>query len=238
MRTATLLLLLAACPKTPSGPSPEERAESQKLLAPALAHAAELAAERKKALVESRLVPRPELGACPIDARVPDPRRKPAGFDLDRMKRELAAVERVSLLPVKPEELGNSPLYHAFQSRVSGLSNQPPAKVRAALADLGDSFWDYDVVVVEEARTDAQRAVAGYVAGQFRGRAILWSFKDHKILCMADVESTSSSKVTVTETVVGGKKVGDNFQTAAGVDLLENVLRDAMSRLVLAGPPK
>jgi hypothetical protein len=55
---------------------------------------------------------------------------------------------------------------------------------------------------------------------------------------MADVESTSSSKVTVTETVVGSKKVGDNFQTAAGVDLLENVLRDAMSRLVLAGPPK
>src|SRR5712671_6422326 len=101
MRITTLLwLLTVGCGSTSADVprmSDEERAKLAAITGPLETQAAEREAERVRGLAAALGLVKTS-GACPIAIELPDPRiRRDASFDLDRMKRQLHALERIDL---------------------------------------------------------------------------------------------------------------------------------------------
>lgn len=243
--SAAVFLLAVGCVKPPPpGPTPEELAQSKQLIDAAVAKVAPLEEERRVGLAAAvgKVVARPDLGACPIEIDMANP-LKPnnGGFDLERMKRQTAAIERVSLDVYTPEYLPKapSPLVSAFKSWIAGASQRRPADVKKRLErSEAPGYWNWDLVVVEEVSAKAAAAADGtYEGGYFFGTAYLWSFTEKKVLCVADIRARlpETLKYRTLQGASEEEKARDLALTG-NTTLSYLVLEQAIANLELAGP--
>lgn len=243
--SAAVVLLAVGCVKPPPpGPSAEELAQSKQLIDAAVAKFAPLEEERRVGLAAAvgTVVARPDLGACPIEIDMANPLKpNKGGFDLERMTRQTAALERVSLDFYTPEYLPKapSPLFRAFKSGISGASQWRPADVKKRLERYeAPGYWDWDLVVVEEVSAKAAAAADGtYEGGYFFGTAYLWSFTEKKVLCVADIRARLPETIRY-KTLQGSseEEKAKDFALTGNVTLSYLVLEQAIADLELAGP--
>lgn len=225
-----LMVLVAACSKSSRTPPPpqltaEERAQLDAVIGP-LQQEISARGERRKAGITAALAAAPKLGgACPIAVDLPDPRERPRGFDLERMKREVNTLARVDLTFHKGDSpsLAHAPLVTHAERQLAMARSQPFAAAQKTLDEVRDAaFWDYDVIIVEDARVDAKAGEGEFTGGRIRGRAVLWSYAESKVRCMSEIDVGSSEKIRTTKS---------GADTALAVDLMQNALREGLRAL-------
>jgi hypothetical protein len=266
VRALAVLLLLAPGCRNPFG-EPPERAEIERLVAETRTKMDELERHRKTELPKAlaTLVPRPDLGRCPIE--VADPIGGPAQNEavpglapehvqflrdnaIDRMKQRFAvrAPEEVAGAP--------SPFIDATRSELDLIANviDPragftasldwPAELEKARRLAAKESWDYDIVVVAEEREPPKLLAPkpgdrsfSFVEGKLRGRAYLYSYAEGKVLCAASVEATSSDDVRASIPLLDPSRPADaTMATKLAEDLEANAMSAAARGMVLAGP--
>lgn len=250
MRRAAVLLvtlLLAACHRGPPGPTDAQRAESAKLVADARAALEPKDAERRAGLTAAMsggTIARADLGTCPVAIDFANPLDQKTGldrpaFDLEKMERQSRALIRVGLDFYAPADVATlpGPLWKSTETILDSAANGFPDDARRQIAEVqAPGYWDYDVTIVQHARRDAKKSGDGFTGGTFDGVAFLWSFPEHKVLCMAEVD-VGLQKVGFTETQIDGKKAFDDFGVSSATELSFGVLKAAIDGLVRAGAP-
>ncbi|MHB8873504.1 MAG: hypothetical protein ACYC8T_07445 [Myxococcaceae bacterium] len=237
-----LVLATAACRK---GPSDAELAETRRLLLEARRKVEPRDLTRRRGLAEAlgRVVPRPDLGSCPVKLDYANPLRpaKNRAFDLDRMTRQAATLERLGLEFLKPGEVMTrpGPLLTSFTNAARSAETWAPERARGQIARFeAEGTWDWDLVVIEETSELAKMAGGeSFDGGFFIGTAYLWSFVQQKVLCAAAIRVKLPEKMSYR--TVKGADPSDNahdFELSANVKLGYLVLDQATGQLVLAGP--
>lgn len=221
--------------------SAEDQAVNAKLATELRARFEPLELERRaglKAALAGEVVPRSDLGHCPIKVDLANPLdRKPGGFDLAKMESQLRAYIRVTVdrFPTAQEAVTlNGPLWGATLTALKRGETSSRESLTKEIATIeAPGYWDWDLVIVKLADDKAQKSDDGtFTGGNFRGRAFLWSFADHKMLCGAELD-LQLSKIKYRES---GST--DDFAVSAGVGLSFQVLKEARDKLLVVGPPK
>jgi hypothetical protein len=234
------LLGVAAC-KGSSGGAPEVsdevKAANGKLVAAVQAKFEPLELERRaalKAAFTGAIVPRSDLGPCPVKLMIANPLDHKPGetpkFDLDRMERQVHDSMRASIgrFPTQ-DEAASLPGPPWGETMNQLRPDVPTAELQKRIAEIEKpGYWDWDLVVV---KTAEQRAVKvgddKFTGGNFVGRAWLWSFSEHKLVCAGDI-AIQLEKI---------KSRGDDVALAGSVGLGFRVLKEARDKMVVAGPP-
>lgn len=140
--------------------------------------------------IDGDLVPRPDLGACPLPL--------PAAPSLmaGRPSFPLLVVERDEVRGTLPSQAVAGVL--ADVRRAEGhlaAGRFEEAKLYARALDRPERFG-YDVVLVARAATKP-RALSGseYVPGEMAGRAYLYDFASGRVVCAGDVAARSSKAI-------------------------------------------
>ena len=204
---SVLLLALALASPACQGKPKLNGAQKEhllKTLAGIRARGVEEDQKRRKGLeAAAMLVPRPDLGRCPV--QVP----KPPDLTRRRTFTNLAAVEAAQLLEVvdrgkAPE--GPGPLWRRLQSRmglyessiqrddVESFGPSPGSALLEQVSALPDpAKWDYDLYLLADEHVEAAATADGFERGRLKGRLFVWSYKTHEIVCAANAGGTSSS---------------------------------------------
>lgn len=73
------------------------------------------------------------------------------------------------------------------------------ADVLALATEVGsETYWNWELVVVAAEQRAPLFNPDGFVGGQIRGKAFLWSFKDGRAICAADVVATNQPEMKLT----------------------------------------
>jgi hypothetical protein len=200
--------LLAACTGYPI--SPEQRTELEHLRDQAVQQAKPLDEERTKAILAAhgRVGPRPDLGRCPIQAIAPSPDDAGVFQDNDLMfelglapytvvaKDNLSKVQgpRLDRLETAVTNDIESMLFRNFAAK-------RPEDLDAGLArarQLADPSWlsEDATLVLDEERAPVVSG-AKFQSGWLRGVLYLWSYREHRILCVSDVVAENSDVIGV-----------------------------------------
>jgi len=187
----------------------------------------ERAAARHAAMASAvaTLVPRADLGPCPITVATP------AGAD----------DYRFILTPTAGATTAQSPLEHECGRYGSGLLeglaahedlDDLLASARAAVPAVAAHAWDATLLVDE--REDPRLAPGDtFVPGTIRGRLLVWSYDDAAFVCAADVVATNGDSVLTFES--GSTREEDALYRVRR-DLELQALTAGVRALVRAGP--
>lgn len=70
------------------------------------------------------------------------------------------------------------------------------AEILALAKEIGsDKYWAWELVVVAAEQRPPLFNPDGFVAGEIRGRALLWSFQDGRVVCAANVAATNQTEM-------------------------------------------
>jgi hypothetical protein len=190
--------------------SPEQRVQLEGLRDQAIAQAKPLDAERTKALIAAhgRVGARPDLGPCPIQAIAPSPEDNGVFQDNDLMFELGLAPYTVVHLADLPKVQGprldrletavtndiESMLYHNFAAKSPEDLDRGIRRAKE-LASPGWLLEDATLVLDDEQLP----VIEGnkFQSGHVRGTLYLWSYREHEILCAADVVAESSDVIGV-----------------------------------------
>jgi hypothetical protein len=136
------------------------------------------------------VVPRPDLGACPIAL--------PAASSLvsGRSAFPLLTVHRSELEDTLPSQAVAGVLADVRRAEAHLAAGRfEEAKLYGRALDRAERF-DYDIVLVAR-KTTEPRAVSGreYEPGQIEGRAYLYDFASDRVVCAGDVAAKSSKAI-------------------------------------------
>jgi hypothetical protein len=236
-----LVLVYLAVKLGPSGSvdgrpplSTADQAEVLRLAEQARVRGDQLAEERRAGLAAalSTLGPRPDLGSCPIDVRVPTISSNYAVTN--RMDSELANAH-IIVLPTDSAATRASPVFISLSvtlSHLAGEESARPEALREAREIADPAWWTYDMVIaVDEEVEPAYDDDAGYRSGMIRGRAFVWSYVEHAVVCAADVNAENSAQVRVRV----GRHESSPYAYLYG-DLMGEAARVAREHLHRAGP--
>jgi hypothetical protein len=192
----------------------------------------ELDKERREALVKaaSTIVPRADLGRCPVEVKLP-------GLQFKAIMPNQVAISMATAKPgldvLTMSEAETKPgptlgLQKIKLDILAGEAKRGYPDVVARAREMGTPGWfDVDLVVVSIARTDPEIVGSDkFKSGELIGRAYLWSYKEHTVLCAATVTVESSDTVDV---------AGGSPEYLRG-DLDAQAILQAKERLVRAGP--
>lgn len=242
------IALAGAC--TPEGVelTPEQRADLEGRIAKIRDDSAPLETRRKEALLAARgrLGPRNDLGACPIQVRLPDP--LDMGVFADEGKTFQLGTTPISVVHSADLTTSRGPrayrletaLFNDVQSRLEHTSRaQNQAQIDAAFAradELASTDWTaIDGTLIIDRWTEPVATGETFESGRVYGRFYLYSYAEQAIICAAnvDAENSDSLGVQVVPTADGGK-------TGARSDLLRDLYRrgveDGVKDLQKVGP--
>jgi hypothetical protein len=234
----------------------KRRAQIQESLAQARALAPGFEKQRRSGLaaaVGGALVPRPDLGACPVPGSLPfgDP---PARVSQDRIWKLMAlagGLEVAGIGVLDRPALATTPSPRAAKLEVSlgaierdlldpdKLEGPAGAKLVARAADLAQrTWWTCDLVVVADRQIlPRQQGAQQFVPGMLVGQAFVWDYQKNQVICSAPVEAHSSSEVTDWRLRINQQDTTQDLHLKElQNDLHINACKNALSRLVLAGP--
>jgi hypothetical protein len=204
--------------------------------------------ERLTALAATRVVPRPDLGACPVTIEAPGPPQTSLGMQVMFPRRS----DRLELS--SPEEVlrGGGPRAHAVRVQIESvrdrldkgfeLPSQRDERVpqlRASAEGLrAVERMPFDATLIVDARVDPRpepsappapgvKVERRFHGGSLRGRFYVWSYQEKAIVCAALVDATSSDLVRTLST-----------QHDLDTDLEDQALRAAVAGLARAGAPR
>jgi hypothetical protein len=202
-------------------------------------------APRREAMAKSRgtVVPRPDLGPCPVKVTVPvfatkswDDKSVVVGNDL--MKRGDSGM---SVTVVGAVGTANGPKRSMLMEEMNPLGilppNDDPKSVRfpeiKALSEPAGYTYDSTLIIDAEV-PPAPAGESRYEPGVLTGRMYVWDYQKKSIVCAADVKARSSPEATVF-TSPSAKE--DNLAKALLNDLHNAGVRAGVEALVAAGPP-
>lgn len=233
----TIIAMLAvACTGTKESakPSPEELERMRGIADETLQAARAEDATRQKVLAEAMVTlgPRADLGPCPIVVRMPySSNIMPREGNVPSNAPDARTAER---LVVDPEDVATSPGRRLQQMEtvvpydVDRLTADNSAEIEKAIRDLGAMKWEpLELTMVVTARADPRIAGGGrFEAGVIEGRAFLYSYTQHAVVCAADFRAQSSELLSAEGAV----------DIKLKVDLENEGERAAIPALVKAGP--
>lgn len=230
------VLGLSACTGYPI--SPEQRTELEALRDKAIAQAKPLDEERTKAILAAhgKVGPRPDIGTCPIQAILPSPddsgvfQDNELSFELGLAPYTVVKLEdlqkvqgpRLDRLETAVTNDIESMLYRNFAAK-------SPADLDAGMRrakELASPGWltEDATLVLDE---DRWPVIEGekFKSGFLRGMMYVWSYKEHAILCVADVVAENSDVIGVHRYAGGGP---DGFLPSM-VDLRRDLYRQGLT---------
>lgn len=244
MRAAVLVLaaVLSASPlgcKEHPRLSPEEQAETQRLLGEARALGEKLDAERRAALAtaKGKVVPRRDLGPCPIEIRVP------AGgeYGVSNMIDVLLRNNRLDVVPaaqIATEPGPSKKTLDADLVSVDGTEKASPETLTRVRVHAMPSWWTHDmVIVVDEKIPPKTTGDDSFEGGMLRGRAYVWSYKDKAIVCAGDVVAENSKNIKVMTSPTDPSHIPPGTLSHLDGDLTSQAVIAAQKSLFRAGPP-
>jgi hypothetical protein len=228
---------------------------SAKDIADATAKTEQLEKARKAALAGARgtVVPRPDLGKCPIEVRSFGPpaglgitgsKTAWGGFDVPRWKAdrgtdilanfpdELASIERLGIAYV--DEVGTKPGPRGFRL-ASLLRDKEPSRWQAEELLKTEKEHDFELIIDDETLPE----VVGedkFASGTMRARFYVWDYEKGAIVCAARALATNSDRLHATGTDQGA--VDRQLKSGLTSDLREQALAEALKHLYAAGPPQ
>jgi hypothetical protein len=173
------------------------------------AQLAERASRWRSAMAQaSTMVPRPDLGACPIRLPV----RQPAsaqngfsfgggdGFDAIVFPGRQGFPHAVAHGGVVPQEPPRVALARDLGERLRESIRQPSSQeshesTLATARELDDAFWTYDVVFFPDAYEAPRADVTGtsFSPGYASGVAVLYDYESGSALCAGEVSAETTS---------------------------------------------
>lgn len=250
-----LVVVLLACKKDPASETAAIASPSD--IASARAKTEELEKARKAALGSARgtIVPRPDLGKCPVAIPEFGPPRfgnkdltgsKQAwgGFDVSRYEPgreddflanfpdELASIERLGI--AYADEVTQKPGPRGFRMHSLAGDKSPSRWQVEALLKTEDAF-DFELVIDDEI---APEMVGNdkFVAGTIRARFYVWDVDKRAIVCAARALAQSSDRLHASGRDQGA--VDHLMKSGLLSDLREQALIEAATRTYVAGPPR
>jgi hypothetical protein len=220
-RTLAALAIVAGCSKTGAGGGATELARDKEIVASAKQADAAMDAIRRDALVKAKgtVVPRPDLGACPVrwephlapktsfdgDAATNTaywnvPRWDPsdasiAGLFPMHMEDEMVSIERLGI--AFADEVAQKPGPRHFRIESDAYSLPLGPRTRDTLTKVVDATYepdDYELVIDDEIA--ARPAADGsFVPGVLAGRFYVFDHPKRAVVCAADVVVRSSADI-------------------------------------------
>jgi hypothetical protein len=194
---------------------------------------------------------RTDLGPCPIRVPVRGPRsqwQSPSDHPFRFLKVNAGELGGAESPSVSSTRIG---IHFVEESLGKSHRREDYGKLALEQAkNLSVRYWTWDITLV----VDEQRAPKGspggigspagaFVEGLVRGRAFLWDYRRHEVLCAADVSATNSDEVEYEYTKQGPLPApleGHREMEAALADDLavETERQVARSLQYRAGPPR
>lgn len=196
------------------------------------------------------LVPRPDLGRCPVRLPMRQPYSAERGGSFNNLDsfdaivfaggQAFPYVQTRDALPAEP------PRVALMRERVSELREQIRredtlerlAGVVSAARGLGDSFWTYDVVVFT---TRAERPSVGlggasFAPGHVSGLAVLFDYQSERPLCAGyfSAENTSQAVEYTAQILDDGRTLRSMLNAELDAEVERAIARELRH---LAGPP-
>jgi hypothetical protein len=194
------------------------------------------------------VVPRPDLGRCPIAVPMPPDMTRRHTFQefLDVKELRLLEVETGKENPWK--ETGG-PMWRSLghsigsyendvkKDRLEDYGKDPGATLAQRFGEFEDpAKWQYDFYLLADEYVEPEMQGNGFSPGLLRGRLYVWSYPAGEIACAGDASATSSSSIG-TRTFRGFENIAETINTLR-MDLELESLRSALKHLFKAGPPK
>jgi hypothetical protein len=224
--------------------SPEDRDRVQKAAAAAKADVEAQDAKRTAALVAAAtsVVPRPDLGACPIKVPVPDSEQVLGGVSQD-LPADWRSIRGDQMMVAAREEVATTPsvrkkhLIEMIDFEAGTLDSphnaDPVADALKWIGYYGDAKnTAWEMVVVTHGRVDPTLRDGGeFEGGALVGVAYVYSFLEDKVVCAGRVVAESSKLLTWHHVTTPD---GGDFDL--DFDLQNEAFRAAARALVAAGP--
>jgi hypothetical protein len=213
MRSIVLVLCLVGCTEERARLSDADRDRALASLNAMRLRGTMLDAAREAATrPEAAVGPRPDLGPCPLTIA-----RQILGPRWPNLKRDLERYESI-----------------LKEGRFAELGEHPSTDLTRTLGALDDpSKWDLDLILVISHQVPPRTDVAGFTPGQVRGRLLVWSYTEHKVVCAGDVQAQNSSTVNVHFN--GGIRNDLELQLNLARDLDSQALASGLAHLSRAG---
>jgi hypothetical protein len=213
MRSIVLVLCLVACTEERARLSDADRDRALASLNAMRLRGTMLDAAREAGTQPAAPVgPRPDLGPCPLSMT-----RSVLGPRWQNLKRDLDRYESI-----------------LKEGRFAELGDNPPTDLPRTLSALDDpGKWDHDLILAITHQVPPRTNVAGFTPGQVRGRLLVWSYTEHKVVCAGDVQAQNSSSVSVHES--GGIRNDLELKLKLAQDLESQALASGLSHLSRAG---
>lgn len=251
---SVLVLVVVGCKKDST--SEPGALASPSDIAAAKAKTEEIENARKAALGSARgtIVPRPDLGKCPVTIPEFGPPRagrdltgsKQAwgGFDVSRytpgrendflanFPDELASIERLGI--AYADEVTQKPGPRGFRMH-SLATDKSPGRWQVDALMKTEGTFDFELVIDDEV---APEMVGNdkFVAGTIRARFYVWDVDKRAIVCAARALAQSSDRLHASGRDQGA--VDQQMKSGLLSDLREQALAEAAARTYVAGPPR
>lgn len=240
------LLVLAGCSGTPL--TPEKRAEVE-ALAVQVRDRAEPLEQRRKEILKHALgvvLPRPDLGPCPVSPRLVS--GEDLGSFADENRTFQLSTTPISVVHAKDLAHSNGPRFYRVKiglvnyaegMLISTYWATDEAQVEADIdrvRDLIDPEWlAYDATLIIDELSPPRVTGPTFDSGTLRGRFYLFGYAEQAIVCAADVLAENSESLGV------HKHLGDDGKFVAAKsdvdrDLFRRGVEAGIRNLVRAGP--
>lgn len=253
LASVSIALLLACKKDAPSEPS---ATASPGDVAAARAKTEELEKARKAALGSARgtIVPRPDLGKCPV--AIPEFGPPRIGRDLTGSKQAWGGFDvsryqpgrENDLLANFPDELASiGRLGIAYADEVTQKPGPRGFRMHALASDPSPGRWQVEALLKTEGAVDFELVIDDEVApemvgndkfvpGTIRARFYVWDVDKRAIVCAARAIAQSSDRLHAS----GRDQDAVDQQMKSGLlsDLREQALVEAATRTYVAGPPR
>jgi hypothetical protein len=201
----------------------------------------ELDGQRRSVLAQipPTVVPRPDLGPCPVAAFQKDP-YEPTDTPAmsDTIMEDVFLVRSSGFADAKEVATKSGPRRRLLETELRLYEGKTSAEdVEHVRKTTQRAWFEPDLVlVIDELALPALLDDKTFQAGMLRGRAYVWDFEKAAIVCasMVYVESSPTVKLKLTT----GEAVPKNGAEYLRGDLYEQGMKEAMSSLVVAGPRK
>lgn len=228
--------------------TPEQRAEVEHALAAVEASLPAREAAFDQATHDvTTLVPRPDLGPCPVHVplRAGGSAQRGWSVDVNYDDFEALAFPGAHSFPWATLPVSEAPRIAYARERIASLREQMMrhdtveaiAGVVAASHALEDAFWTWDVVIVPETwrMPFVDPGGLSFDGGLAEGTAYLHDYASGRVICAGRFSATTTSEVVETQ---GGDWTGSGASASLRAEM-ESEIERAISRTLVhrAGPP-
>jgi hypothetical protein len=189
------------------------------------------------AKIPPTVVPRPDLGPCPVQAFALDP-NAPADIPApsDTIMEDLFLVQSAGFAQANEVATKLGPRRKMLDVSLRLLEGKDDADDLESARKLAErGAWTHDLVLVIDELTLPEMVDGDtFQPGLLRGRGYVWDFGKGAIVCaaMVRVESSDTVKVQLAESQ-SAAKVGAEYLRG---DLFQRGIHEAKKSLVVAGP--